>query len=170
MKAVNNNLQWRTRDTTRNLLHAYIGSFGISLVTGILLWLDISNTNLTQLILITHLVAGVLGLFFFIPYVAAHLKDGKEPWLYLALPFLLIPKLRWKPYAGKRLHGHMLMWSNGLVLLSGLAIAWPSVLYLAGTPATLSYGVSAWLLWIHGTFTVANLALMTIHLPAKDRA
>lgn len=162
-------LRWRTRDTTRHLLNAYIGGFGISLVTGVMLWLDVGGTNLAQVMLITHLVAGTLGLFFFIPYVIGHLKDGREPWLNIVFPFRLIPELRWEPYAAKRLHGHLLMWGNWLVLLSGLVIAWPGAMYLAGTFATLPYGSSAWLLWIHDGFTVAILALMAFHFPARDR-
>lgn len=162
-------LRWRTRDSTRHMLEAFIGGFGISLVTGVLLWLDVGGTDLAQVMLIVHLVAGTLGLFFFIPYVFAHIQDGKEPWLNLLFPFRLIPEIRWEPYAAKRLHGHLLMWANWLVLLSGVVLATPGALYLAGYPETLPYGASAWLLWIHDAFTVAILALMVFHFPRKDR-
>lgn len=163
-------LNWRTRATTRHMLHAYIGGFGISLVTGILLWIDFGSANLAQVMLITHLVAGSLGLLFFIPYVFAHLKDGKEPWSIILFPLRLIPDLRGEPYARKRLHGHLLMWGNWLVLFSGLVIAWPGVLFLAGNPTTLPYGANAWLLTIHDGFTVFILALMVFHFPAKDHS
>lgn len=163
-------LRWRTRDTTRHLLNAYVGGFGIALITGALLWLDAGGSNLAQVMLVSHLTAGALGLIFFIPYLFAHLKDGKESWRNLLFPFRLITELRWEPYAGKRLHGHLLMWGMWLVLLSGLAIAIPGVLYLAGSPTfTLPYGLSAWLLDLHAAGTVGVLALMLFHVPAKER-
>lgn len=162
-------LAWRTRDTTRHLLNAYIGGFGISLVTGVMLWLDVGGANLATVLLVTHLAAGTLGLFFFVPYIVAHLKDGREPWQNLLWPFRLIPELRWEPYAWKRLHGHLLMWGNWWLLLTGVVIAAPGVLYLSGYPLTLPYGASAWLTWIHDAFTVVILALMVFHFPAKDR-
>ncbi|HNQ04042.1 MAG TPA: hypothetical protein PKH69_05460 [Thiobacillaceae bacterium] len=162
-------LRWRTRDTTRHLLHAYLGGFGVCLVTGLLLWLDWGGASLVTVMLVTHLMAGALGLIFFIPYLLTHLKDGREPWLNLVWPWRLIPELRWEPYAWKRLHGHLLMWSNGLLLLSGFVTAFPAVLYLAGHPLTLPYGASAWLLVGHQVMTVASLALMLLHFPARDR-
>lgn len=163
-------LRWRTRDATRHLLEAFIGGFGISLVTGVLLWLDVGGTALAQVMLITHLVAGTLGLLLFIAYLYAHLKDGRESWKNLLFPLRLIPEIRWDRYAAKRLHGHGLMWANWLVLLSGLVIALPAVFYLVGHPTwMLPYGSSRWLTWIHDAFTVVVLALLVLHFPAKDK-
>lgn len=163
-------ISWRTRDTTRHLLEAFIGGFGISLVTGILLWLDVGGTALAQVMLITHLVAGTLGLLLFIPYIYAHLKDGREPWKNILFPLRLIPEIGWDAYAGKRLHGHGLMWANWLVLLSGLVIALPGVFYLAGYPTwILPYGSNRWLTWIHDAFTIVIVALLLLHFPAKDK-
>lgn len=162
-------LAWRTRETTRHLLEAYIGGFGISLVTGALLWLDLGSADLKQVMLITHLVAGTLGLMFFAVYIAAHLKDGREPWRTLLFPFRLLPELRWEPFARKRLHGHALMWTNWLLLFSGLVMSLPAVWYLSGTPATLPYGMSHWLLLLHDWTTPLALLLMAFHFPAKEK-
>lgn len=162
-------LAWRTRETTRHLLQAYIGGFGISLATGALLWLDLGSANLKQVMLVTHLVAGTLGLMFFAVYLFAHLKDGREPWRTLLFPLRLIPELRREPFAWKRLHGHALMWTNGLLLFSGLLMSLPAVWYLSGKPETLPYGMSHRLLLVHDWATPLALALMVLHFPAREK-
>lgn len=162
---------WRTRDTTRHLLEAFIGGFGISLVTGLLLWLDVGGTALAQVMLITHLVAGSLGLLFFAVYVVFHLKDGREPWINLLWPFRLIPDIPWDPYAAKRLHGHALLWANAVVLLTGVVIALPGITHLLGRPdLILAYGANYWLTTVHDGATLAAVGLLFFHFPARDRA
>lgn len=161
-------LRWRTRETTRHLLEACLASVALCLVTAVPLWLDAGDANLLQVLLVTHLAAGTLGLFFLIPYLASHLKDGREPWKDLLWPFRLIPELRWEPYAAKRLHGHALMWGLLVVFASGLLLSAPALLYLAGVPRTLPYGGGAWLLRIHEWATAAAVALMLLHIPARE--
>lgn len=163
-------LEWRTRDTTRHLLEAFIGGFGISLVTGVLLWLDVGGTALAQVMLITHLVAGSLGLLFFAVYVVFHLKDGHEPVRNLLWPFRLIPEIPWDPYAAKRLHGHALLWANALVLLTGVVIAFPGLTHLLGRPdLILPYGANYWLTGVHDAFTLVAIGLLFFHFPSRDR-
>lgn len=162
-------LQWRTRETTHQLLHAFIAGFGIALASGVLLWLDAGGAALTQVLLVVHLVAGVLGVIFFVVFLGAHLKDGREPWQTLLFPLRLVPELRWDPYARKRLHGHALMWCNVLLLVSGLVIAAPALAYLLGKPATLPYGASHWLLRLHEAATPLALLLMLLHVPAQEK-
>lgn len=162
-------LSWRTRDTTRHLLEAYIGSFGISLVTGVLLWFKVGGENLANVMLITHLAAGTLGLLFFVPYLFAHLKDGKEPWRTLLWPFGLLADWQWERIARLRFTGHMLMWTNWVLLLSGVVITAPAILHLMGDSITLPYGLSAILLGWHDLTTVLVLVVMAYHFPPKDR-
>ena len=50
-----------------------------------------------------------------------------------------------------------------------LVVAWPGLMYLAGSPFTLPYGANAGLIRIHDGFTAAILAVMLLHFPVKER-
>ncbi|THF62677.1 multiheme c-type cytochrome [Pseudothauera rhizosphaerae] len=153
-------LAWRTRETTRQLLHALLVALAITLLTGLALWLGPPHGPLVQVLLSAHLVAGVLALILLAAFATVHLRDGREPPACVALPLLLLKNCRHDRTVRHRLIGHGLLWALALVLLSGLAIAAPAVLYLAGNPATLPYGAHVWLLDVHrwaAPFAVAGL-------------
>lgn len=162
-------LLWRTRDTGRQLLNAFVASFAIALATGALLYCRLGHGNLVQVLLIAHLGAGALALFFFLPFAVIHWRDGREPLLHLVWPFRLIAEWQWDEVARRRLIGHALLWLLALVLLSGLVVALPAVAYLAGHPVTLPYGGHRWLLQIHTWATPALLLTLFLHFPRKDR-
>lgn len=162
-------LDWRTRDTSRHLLLAFIASFGIALATGALLWLRLGHNNLVQVLLLTHLAAGLLALFFFIPFIVIHWRDGREPLLHLIFPFRLFAEWHWDLLARRRLIGHGLLWSLAPVLFSGLLVAAPAIAYLAGHPVTLPYGAHVWLLRLHLWLTPLVLLFLAFHLPREDR-
>lgn len=163
-------LKWRTRDTSRHLVQGFIGSCAITIVTGLLLWLRIGHANLVQVLLLTHLTAGILTLLFFIPFIVIHWQDGREPLSHLIWPFPLIRNIRWDAYAGKRLIGHAFMWSLIIVLLSGLIVTLPAIAYLAGYPQTLPYGGHVGLLQAHRWVSLPLLLCLLWHLPKKDRS
>lgn len=163
-------LTWRTRETSRHLVQGFISACAIAAITGLLLWLGAGHDNLVQVLLLAHLVAGVLTLLFFIPFIVIHWQDGKEPLRHLLWPFPLIREIRWDAYAGKRLIGHAFMWSLIAVLLSGLIVALPAIAYLAGYPVTLPYGGHVSLLHIHRGLTPLLLLCLLWHLPKKDRS
>lgn len=163
-------LRWRTRDTSRHLLQGFIGAFAIAAVTGGLLLLRVGHGNLVQVLLFSHLAAGLLALMFFIPFLVTHWRDGNEPLRHLLWPFPLIAEVRWDDYARKRLIGHGLMWSLALVLLSGLIVMLPAIAYLAGRPVTLPYGGHVGLLAAHTWLTLPLLAGLFFHLPREDRS
>lgn len=163
-------LRWRTRDTSRHLIQGFIGAFAIAAVTGLLLWLPVGHGNLVQVLLLTHLTAGVMTVLFFIPFIVIHWRDGREPLMHLIWPFRLIREVRWDVYAGKRLIGHGFMWSLLIVVFSGLIIALPAIAYLAGYPLTLPYGGHVPLLKAHRWLTVPLLICLWWHLPKKDRS
>lgn len=162
-------LRWRTRDTSRHLVQGFIGALAIATVTGLLLWLRLGHNHLVQVLLLSHLAAGLLALLFFVPFIVIHWRDGREPLRHLLWPFPLIAELRWDAYAGKRLLGHAFMWSLALVLLSGLIVALPAVAYLAGYPVTLPYGGHVGLLRGHAWLTLPLLVCLWCHLPKEDR-
>ncbi len=162
-------LHWRTRDTTRHLLQGFIGAFAIAAVTGGLLVLDIGHGDLIQVMLLSHLAAGLLALVFFVPFIVTHWRDGHEPLRHLVWPFRLLGELRRDVYARQRLIGHALLWSLALVLLSGLIVMLPAIAYLAGWPATLPYGSHVGLLAAHTWLTLPLLTGLWFHLPREDR-
>lgn len=162
-------LCWRTRDTARHLLLAFIASFAIALTSSALLWLKLGHGNFVQVLLITHLVSGLLALFFFVPFVVIHWRDGREPLLHLIFPFRLLAEVRWDSLARHRLLGHALLWALAIVLLSGLVVVLPALAYLSGRPVTLPYGGHVWLLQIHLWATPALLLFLVLHLPKEDR-
>lgn len=163
-------LQWRTRATTRQLLLAMLTSFAIALSSGSLLWLAIGHDNFRQLLLVTHLTAGLLACVFAIPFVILHWRDGGEPWPHLFLPGLLFGALRRDPSARLRLLGIALLWNLVIVLGSGLIVMLPAIAYLAGEAKTLPYGAHVWLLQLHRWPTLLLLALLFLHMPKEDRA
>lgn len=162
-------LRWRTRDTSRHLIQGFIGAFAIAAVSGLLLWLRIGHDNVVQILLLSHLAAGLLAFLFFIPFIVTHRRDGREPLLNLVWPFRLIGELRWDIYARKRLIGHGFLWSLLLVLASGLIVALPAIAYLAGQPVTLPYGGHVGLLRSHAWLTLPLLTGLWWHLPKEDR-
>lgn len=162
-------LIWRTRDSTRHLLHAFTVSFAIALTTGALLFTRIGHGNLVQVLLLAHLAAGALSLFFFVPFVVIHWRDGREPLLHLVFPFRLVAEWRRDPCARHRLIGHALLWLTMLVLLSGLVVILPAFAFLGGHPATLPLGTHRWLLDLHAWATPALIAIFFLHFPLKKR-
>jgi hypothetical protein len=162
-------LRWRTRDTARHLLLAFIASFAIALTSGALLWVKLGHGNFVQVLLVTHLVSGLLALFFFVPFVAIHWRDGREPLLHMIFPFRLLTEARRDHLARHRLLGHGLLWTLAIVLLSGLVVMLPALAYLAGRPVTLPYGGHVRLLQIHVWATPALLLFLLLHLPKEDR-
>lgn len=163
-------LQWRTRATVRQLLLAMLTSLAIALCSGGLLWLGGGHDNFRQLLLITHLAAGLLTCLFFFPFVTLHWRDGGEPWPHLFLPFALFGALRRDTSARHRLLGIALLWNLFVVLGSGLLVMLPAVAYLAGEARTLPYGAHVWLLQLHRWPSLLLLALLFLHMPKEDRA
>lgn len=163
-------LKWRTRDTSRHLVQGFISAAAIAAITGLLLWLRVGHASLVQVLLLTHLAAGVLTLLFFTPFIVIHWQDGREPLRHLLWPFPLIREIRWDAYAGKRLIGHAFMWALIVVLFSGLVVTLPAIAYLAGYPVTLPYGGHVGLLEAHRWLTPPLLLCLLWHLPKKERS
>lgn len=160
-------LAWRTRDTTRQLSRALIVSFAIALVSGLLLWLRLGHDNLAQVLLLTHLCAGLLAAILFPPFVVLHWNDGREPFRHLFWPLAVLRAVGRDAYAGKRLLGLAVLWTLLLVLLSGLLVAAPAVAYLAGYPLTWPYGGQVLLLDLHRLLTPPLILILVLHLPLR---
>lgn len=163
-------LQWRTRATARHLRQAFVTGLAITLTSGLLLWLKIGHAYWHQTVLVSHLMAGVLTLFFFIPFIIGHWLDGDEPWHHLFFPFALLAARHKEALGRHRLLGIGLLWALTSVLLSGLVIILPAFSYLGGRPFTLPYGSHVWLLQIHLWMTPVVIALLILHMPREDKS
>lgn len=163
-------LRWRTHDTSRNLAQGLCGALAIALVSGLALWTRLGHGNLVQVLLLVHLAAGALAFLLFLPFIVIHWRDGREPLRHLLWPFPLIAEWQWDAYARKRLIGHAFLWLFVAVAVSGLVIAAPAILYLAGHPLTLPYGGHAPLLALHRWLTLVLLVAFVWHLPKKARS
>ena len=160
-------LVWRTRESSRHLLMAMLYSLGIATATGLILTLPLGNGHLILVALVAHLVSGVLALVFFVPFLFIHLRDGREPVRNLIMPWRLLRRL----YQGESLYhrvlGYLLTGCTVLVIATGLVIAAPAVLFLAGKPTILPFGTSAWLLQVHIVFSVLLVLFVLLHFPKK---
>ncbi|MDR2625026.1 MAG: hypothetical protein LBC37_01690 [Zoogloeaceae bacterium] len=161
-------LVWRTKESSRHLLMATVYSLGIVAATGLVLALPLKNEHLTLLVLAAHLTSGFLTLVFFVPFLFTHLKDGRESFLNLFLPWRLLHRIYRNETLYHRLLGYLLMWCLWLLLASGLIIAAPAVAYLCGHPMTLlPYGGHTLLLWAHRGVTLLLLLFLILHFPKK---
>lgn len=161
-------LQWSTRAAARHLLLAFVTSLGITLSSGLLL--EIGHAYWRQTLLVGHLAAGGLTLFFFIPFVVGHWRNGGEPWHHLFLPFLLLRARQRENLARHRLLGIGLIWALAGALLSGLVVVVPAIAYLGGEPFTLPYGSHVWLLQTHLWTTPLVVVLLVLHMPKEDKS
>jgi hypothetical protein len=162
-------LPWRTKAASRHLLMAMIYSLAITAATGVILLLPLKNEHLTLIALVMHLVSGALALLFFLPFLLTHLKDGREPFWNLFLPWRLLHRLYRGESLYHRLLGYSLMWSILLVFVSGICIMAPAIAYLLGRPMTLlPYGGHAFILKVHlGAFAFLFLFLV-LHFPKRS--
>lgn len=168
-------LVWRTRDTTQQFAIALLVSSAIALVSGLLLWLRLGHDNLAQVLLLTHLCAGLLAAMLFVPFIVLHWTDGREPRRHLFWPIGIVRQIRRSasPAAGRiarqRLLGLSVLWVLLLVLLSGLLVAAPALVYLAGYPLTWPYGGQVLLVVVHRLLTPLLILILVLHLPWRKR-
>ncbi|MDR2093107.1 MAG: hypothetical protein LBP58_07320 [Azoarcus sp.] len=158
------------REPSRNLMMSMIYSLGIACATGIALLLPLGNGHLVLVTLVAHLVSGVLALVFFIPFLFVHLRDGRELFRHLVMPWRLLHQLYKNEPLYHRLLGYFLMWCLVLTIVTGLGIASPAISYLSGRAAILPYGVGPALLRLHFTFSGLLVFFVLLHFPKKVRS
>ncbi|MDR2624701.1 MAG: hypothetical protein LBC37_00015 [Zoogloeaceae bacterium] len=166
-------LPWRTRAASRHLLLALVYCLGIVAATGLLLALPLPNAHLTLVALAAHLVSGLLAVFFFVPFLVCHLRDGHEPLLSLLLPWRVARRCSGGDSRTHRLLGYGLTLTLLTVAASGLVIIAPAVAYLAGKPFLLldfwpGNGHRFWLM-AHAWGTLLLVALLFCHFPKRSR-
>lgn len=158
-------LVWRTQDTSAALARALLANLTLALFSGLALWLDAGHLLWTQWLLIMHLGCGLLAGLLAAPFVLVHLRDGREPWRVLLWPLALWRAARQgQGWPRKRLIGHALLWVFGLVMISGLVMAWPGLTTLLGEQQILPLGSQAWLLALHRWATPLLLLAAGVHL------
>lgn len=135
---------------TRYLL-PFMVFFAIALISGLFYYLVPRdwNWNASQVALWIHLLSGIIGFFYLVPYVLTHYKDKGED----ALNLIFL----WRAFRRRndesdwtyqqRVFGHILNWLMALLGLSGLLLALPGILWLGGV------------VWMSGypAYQIANL-------------
>ncbi|MDR0717895.1 MAG: hypothetical protein LBF50_10865 [Azoarcus sp.] len=155
------------RRLARHLMMATIYSFAIASATGIVLMLPLRNDYLALVALVAHLASGALTLIFLAPCLYMHLRNGKEPFRHLLMPWRLTHRVFAHEPLYHRVLGYLLMCCILVTLLSGIGISAPAITYLSGRSLTLSLGMGAALLRVHFTFAALALFFVLLHFPKR---
>ncbi|MDR2261181.1 MAG: hypothetical protein LBE06_09720 [Azoarcus sp.] len=155
------------RRLARHLMMAMIYSFAIASATGIALMLPLRNDHLALLALVAHLASGAMMLIFFAPCLFMHLRNGKEPFRHLLMPWRLTHRVFAHEPLYHRVLGYLLMCCVLVTLLSGMGICAPAITYLSGQSLTLSLGMGAALLRVHFTFAALAIFFVLLHFPKR---
>ncbi|MBI2332906.1 MAG: cytochrome b/b6 domain-containing protein [Chloroflexi bacterium] len=157
---------------TRYLL-PFMVSFAIALVSGLFYYLVPHDWNwaASQAALWIHLISGIIGIFYLVPYVLAHYKEKDEDPLNLIFP--------WRAFRRRgnesdwsyqqRIYGHTLNWLMALLSISGLVIALPGVLWLGGVVWLPGYTATQAGNLIHLGLALIALAFIGFHIARKRK-
>ncbi len=159
--------------TVNRTLLPFMVFFAIALISGLFYYLVPRNWNwnASQAALWIHLLSGFIGFFFIIPYILNHHKDKGEDTLNLILFWRAFRRHAqesdWSYQ--QRIYGHILNWVMALLGLSGLIIALPAILWLAGIvwlPGYLVYQIGN---LIHLGLALIALAFIGFHIARKRK-
>lgn len=161
-------LKFTDRSAGRSVALGFAASFAIASVSGLFYWLIPWqwNWHASQLALIIHLALGLLCLLLWLPYSLIHLRDKDPAW---ASSLWRWPLLANQPHRRFLQIAYGGFWLMLLLLLSGLLLSWPALIWLAQGRAWLwPLGTTDLIRWLHlGLFFAAGSALLA-HLP-RDR-
>ncbi|MBZ0283382.1 MAG: hypothetical protein K8L97_21780 [Anaerolineae bacterium] len=155
-------------------LAAFAVLFGTALTSGLYYYLvpHDKNWNVSQVMLILHIISGTLAFPVLIPFVISHQRYQEGRSLLLLMPWLAFRHRQDEPTRKyhQRLLGHTLNGSILVLILSGFLMVVPGLLWFAGIiwiPDYLAYQVSN---AIHlGTALVA-VGLLLVHLRGRRNA
>jgi len=157
---------------TRYLL-PFMVFFAIALVSGLFYYLVPHDWNWTasQAALWIHLITGMIGFFYLIPYVLTHYKEKNED----ALNLIFL----WRAFRRRenesdwayqqRVFGHILNWLMALLGISGLVLALPGVLWLGGVVWLAGYSAYQIANLTHLGLSLAALAFIGFHIARKRK-
>lgn len=143
-------------------------SFAVAFISGLYYYLVPPGFNwgLSQAVLIVHMLAGLVALGCFIPFVIRHQRAIEGRSLWLLAPWLALKRGQKEPAHRfwQRLAGHGLTWSLVLAGVSGLLVTVPAWLWYAGVvwlPGYLGYRVAN---TVHLVAGLAAAGLLAWHL------
>ena len=160
-------LRLTDRSAGRSVALGFAASFAIAAISGLFYWLIPWHWSwdTSQLALLIHLSIGLVCLALWLPYSLIHLRDKDSNWA--------SSLWRW-PLQGKRRHGRFLQiayggfWLMLLLLLSGLLLSWPALLWLAQGQAWLwPFGTTEVIRWAHLGLSIAACLALWAHLPRE---
>lgn len=167
----------KTRPHAGQVIHRYLLPFmvffAIAFITGLFYYLVPRDWrwNVSQAALWIHLVSGVAGFGFLIPYVRYHYKQKGEETRNLLL--------LWRAFRRReaetdwtyqqRMFGHILNWLMALLGLSGLLLTVPGILWLAGVVWMAGYPAYQIANLTHLGLALAALAFIGFHVARKRK-
>jgi len=159
--------------TISRTLLPFMVFFAIALISGLFYYLVPRNWNwnASQAALWIHLITGIIGFFFLIPYVLTHYKEKNED----ALNLIFL----WRAFRRResesdwsyqqRIFGHVLNWLMALLGLSGLILALPGVLWLGGVVWMAGYSAYQIANLTHLGLALFSLAFIGFHIARKRK-
>ncbi|HMR99116.1 MAG TPA: hypothetical protein PKE62_07655 [Anaerolineales bacterium] len=120
----------------RDYLLPFMVCFAVALVSGLFYYLVPRSWNwfASQAALWIHLITGILGFFYLIPYVLSHYKKKGESAINLIFVWRAFRRNEnesdWSYQ--QRVYGHILNWIMALLGLSGFVLLIPSLLWMGG--------------------------------------
>ncbi|MCZ2120629.1 MAG: hypothetical protein LC108_00015 [Anaerolineales bacterium] len=157
----------------RDYLLPFMVCFAISLVSGLFYYLVPRSWNWTasQAALWIHLITGVLGFFYLVPYVLSHYKKKGES----AINLIFV----WRAFRRnenesdwayqQRVFGHILNWLMALLGLSGFVILIPSFLWMSGVVWMAGYPAYQIANLAHLGFALLALAFIGFHVARRRK-
>ncbi len=157
----------------RDYLLPFMVCFAIALVSGLFYYLVPRSWNWTasQAALWIHLITGVLGFFYLVPYVLSHYKKKGES----AINLIFV----WRAFRRnenesdwayqQRVFGHILNWLMALLGLSGFVILIPSFLWMSGVVWMAGYPAYQIANLAHLGFALLALAFIGFHVARRRK-
>lgn len=145
-----------------SMLYGFIAALAVAMVTGLWYWLVPRDLNwqVSQIMLVLHLLSGGLSLFTALVFIGLHLRQMLLRWWQLLWPPALCRSGEPSPMQrSQRLAGWLLTLLVLLVLLTGVLLSLPGLLFYPGVVWMQGYEFSQLLLWVH------RLAALLLPLP-----
>ena len=157
----------------RDYLLPFMVCFAIALVSGLFYYLVPRSWNwrASQAALWIHLITGILGFFYLIPYVSSHYKKKGESAINLIFVWRAFRRSEnesdWAYQ--QRVYGHILNWLMAWLGLSGLLLLIPSVLWMSGVVWMAGYSAYKIANAAHLGLAALALAFIGFHVARRRK-
>lgn len=151
----------------RSMLYGFIAATAIATASGF--WYQLvpkqMNWNASQSLLVVHLAAGAMALFLFSAFLVLHMRQQQQRMWWLFSFWRLRKAHDEEPgHFIQRLMGFILAWTLLSVLISGVLISVPGLLYYGGVLWMQGYALSQLLVLVHLVAALLVPLPLLVHL------